>query len=376
MTSLKCWNSGVESNGAAFILSPVECGYVSRDSGAYGKEGSSSSLLKLARQFFVGHTPSNNLFHDCGKAFGVRSFPVVAPKRLFVKIPEQVEGLNTDVGAVQATLQKTPEVFHRVGVNVAVNVLDGVVDDLVLIVGIQTVIGEQFIAEDGRASFDALADCALKFFLTASLNVVNNNLPATLNHSEHNFFPVRPATLNFFYSLALVHVPRLAADKGFIDFDFASELVKTLVLHCQTNPVKHEPRGLLGDAEPAMDLIGRDSVLATDEHPCCAEPLLKRNRRVLEDRISLEREGRTEMSGIALPNTCLREPSKFFGPASWASDFAVRPPQFNHELTAMLEVREPQNRVSESVWRFHVSSMHSILRNVKYVIAINSAQAL
>jgi hypothetical protein len=42
----------------------------------------------------------------------------------------------------------------------------------------------------------------------------------------------------------------------------------------------------------------------------------------------------------------------------------------------MLEVREPQNRVSESVWRFHVSSMHSILRNVKYVIAINSAQAL
>jgi hypothetical protein len=35
----------------------------------------------------------------------------------------------------------------------------------------------------------------------------------------------------------------------------------------------------------------------------------------------------------------------------------------------MFEVREPDYRVSESVWRFHVSSMPEIPWNVKYVIA-------
>ena len=67
MTSLKCWNSGVESNGAAFIRSPSVSGFVSRVPGASGKEASSSSLLSLAGQFSIPHAPSDNLFHDGGK---------------------------------------------------------------------------------------------------------------------------------------------------------------------------------------------------------------------------------------------------------------------------------------------------------------------
>lgn len=53
MTSLKCWNSGVESNGAAFILFPSVSGFVSRVPGASGKEVSSSNLLSLAGQFSI-----------------------------------------------------------------------------------------------------------------------------------------------------------------------------------------------------------------------------------------------------------------------------------------------------------------------------------
>jgi hypothetical protein len=131
MTSLKCWNSGVESNGAAFILSPVECGYVSRDSGAYGKEVSSSSLLSLAREFFVRHAPSDNLFHDGGEAFRIGGLAVVIAKCLFIEVAEQVEGLNADVGAVQAALQETPEVFHAVRVNISANVFLSVIDNVV-----------------------------------------------------------------------------------------------------------------------------------------------------------------------------------------------------------------------------------------------------
>ncbi len=101
MTSLKCWNSGVESNGAAFILSPSGHEFAFRVPGAFGEEGLSSTL-RFASQFFVSDPASNNLFHDCGKPFRVCRLAVVVPKRLFVKITEQVKWFHADVGSVQA----------------------------------------------------------------------------------------------------------------------------------------------------------------------------------------------------------------------------------------------------------------------------------
>src|SRR5665213_3278976 len=66
ITSLKCWNSGVESNGAAFILSPSGHEFASRVPGAFGKEGLSSTL-RFPGQLFVSQAASNNLFHDSGE---------------------------------------------------------------------------------------------------------------------------------------------------------------------------------------------------------------------------------------------------------------------------------------------------------------------
>ena len=71
MTSLKCWNSGVESNGAAFILSPSGRGFSFLVLGAYGKEAASSVAPRLPRQRFVGNPTSDNLLHD-----GSESLPV------------------------------------------------------------------------------------------------------------------------------------------------------------------------------------------------------------------------------------------------------------------------------------------------------------
>ena len=76
------------------------------------------------------------------------------------------------------------------------------------------------------------------------------------------------------------------------------------------------------------------------------------------------------MPRVALPHSRFRKPRQFFRSAVGASNLAVRPTQLDHELTAVLEVREPDDRVSESVWRFHESSMQPILRNVKYVSAL------
>jgi hypothetical protein len=376
MTSLKCWNSGVESNGAAFILSPVECGYVSRDSGAYGKEVSSSSLLSLAREFFVRHAPSYDLFHNGGEAFRVRGLAVVVPERLFVQVAEQVEGLHADVGAVQPALQEAPEVFHRVRVNVAVDVLNCVVDDFMAIVRFQSIVGEQFIAENRGTCFYAFADQALQFALAASLYVVNNDFTATFDHAENDLFTIRPASLDFLRSLGLVHIAGLCADERFIDFDFASEHVKTPVLHGKADAVQHKPSCLLGDSKTAMDFVRTNNVFCPNDEPCGGKPLLKADRRVFEDGSSLKRKRRARVFRVALPDTLFGEISNLLCSAARTLYNAIRPAQRDHKIAAVFEVREPDYRVPESVWRFHVSSMPENPWNVKYVITIVKASAI
>ena len=106
MTSLKCWNSGVNSNGAAFILSPSVSGFVSRVPGAYGKEASSSNLTRLASQLFVSDPTSDNLFHDASEALRIRVMPVVISKRLLIDVPSKMKRFDADIGSVQAALQE------------------------------------------------------------------------------------------------------------------------------------------------------------------------------------------------------------------------------------------------------------------------------
>jgi hypothetical protein len=372
MTSLKCWNSGVESNGAAFILSPVERGYVSRDSGAYGKEVSSSSLLSLASKLCVRHAASYDLLHDSGEAFRVCGFAIVVAESLFVQIPEQVEGLHADIGAVQTAFKQAPEVLHSVRVNIAVDVFDGMVDDGMAVVRIQPIVGQKFVTEDRGASFDAFADQALQFALATSLDMINYNFAAAFNHSENDLFTIRPASMDFLRSLGLVHIAGLRADECFIDFDFASEHVKTPVLHGKADAMEHEPSGLLGDAKAAMQFVGTDTVFCPNDEPRGGEPLLKTDRGILEDGSGLQREGRARMLRIALPDAGLFKIGDVIGAATRAFDNAIRPTQFDHELSAMLEVREPDHRVSESVWRFHKPSMQQEARYVNYIIAKSS----
>jgi hypothetical protein len=171
-------------------------------------------------------------------------------------------------------------------------------------------------------------------------------------------------------SLALVHIAGFRADEGFIDFHFASELVKTLVLHCQPNAMEHKPRRLLGYTKPAMNFVARDTVLAGNNQPCRREPLLQRNRAVLENGSGLECERGAFMLRVALPHASLGKPRNVIRTAARAGYDAIRPAKFNHELAAVLEIGEVQNRVPEGVWRFHESSMQPNERYVKYVIAI------
>jgi hypothetical protein len=61
-----------------------------------------------------------------------KPFAMIISKSLLVKVARRMGGFDVNVGPVDATLQKTPEVLPPVGVDLAAHVLDGMVNRFVL----------------------------------------------------------------------------------------------------------------------------------------------------------------------------------------------------------------------------------------------------
>jgi hypothetical protein len=106
-----------------------------------------------------------------------------------------------------------------------------------------------------------------------------------------------------------VHVARFAADEGFVGFHFAGELVERSVMQREAQPMRHEPRRLLRDADAARNLARADAVLAVHEQPKRSEPLVEAERGILENRSGLQRELGHRMLLVALPAADARQPN-------------------------------------------------------------------
>ena len=83
-----------------------------------------------------------------------------------------MERFDAHVGAMQPALEQAPEVLHGVGMHVAIDVLNCMVDNGVLVVFAQAVIGQKFIGEDSRSDLHTFADGTLKFLFLSSLDMI------------------------------------------------------------------------------------------------------------------------------------------------------------------------------------------------------------
>jgi len=72
------------------------------------------------------------------ESFAVRQFAIVVPEGLLVQVAKQMERLNAHIRAINAAFQQAPEIFEAVSVNLAIDVLDGVIYDLMSIVASQS----------------------------------------------------------------------------------------------------------------------------------------------------------------------------------------------------------------------------------------------
>src|SRR5207249_453425 len=99
----------------------------------------------------------------------------------------------------------------------------------------------------------------------------------------------------------LVHVASFPTDVSFVCFYLAGELREGSGLHRKPNPVKHEPRSFLRDADLPVNLVRADSILAVGYHPDRSKPLIKSNRRIFKNRSDLDGEFLTRMFGTTFP---------------------------------------------------------------------------
>ena len=103
---------------------------------------------RCSNEFLIGESFAEDV--PCGplEPHPVISFAGIVPEGFFVQIPEQMEGLDVNVGALDGPLQEAPEVLNAVGVNLPVNVPFGMVDDAVNVVVSEIVVGLERVGVD------------------------------------------------------------------------------------------------------------------------------------------------------------------------------------------------------------------------------------
>ena len=157
-----------------------------------------------------------------------------------------------------------------------------------------------------------------------------------------------------------MHIPSLAADIGFVNFDFARKLLKGSGLHRLADSMIHKPSGFLSDAKMLSEFIRANAVLHVYDHPDGRKPLVQAYRRILEYGSRLG--AKLFPARLAFPDATGRDEAMFGRIAPRASN-AFGPMNLNHKVQRVIAVGEILNRGQQSLWKgFVLHSERTIAR--------------
>lgn len=247
------------------------------------------------------------------------------------------------------------------------------IDNGVLVVSFQPLVRFQLVAEDGRARFDVLADLLLKVFPLTGIYDHRSHFTTALHHAHDHSLVLTASPGDNALTLRLMHVASFTADESFVHFHCARQLTAVLALLCQSDSVKHEPRGLLSDAQGAGDLARTDTVLAIEDEPHSRKPLVQTEWRIFEDGSNLDGELALGVSGATLPAKLILEEAYFVATAG-RTDNAVLPlgPTRYEIVQTVLRFGKENDCFAESlgfVDGFHVPILPRKRGLRKYIIA-------
>jgi hypothetical protein len=208
------------------------------------------------------------------------------------------------------------------------------------------------IAIESAASRDVFPNVSLQVVLAASRNDSGANLTTTFKQSDNRSLASNSGLIQTpTASTGTVHVPRLATDKSFVHFDFTTapaELNGRPSLEYQSEPMKHEPRGLLTNAKRSAEFVTADSVFAVDHHPQGRKPLSQTKRRILKNRPDLD--AKLLPAFLALP-TLLRSKVIVFGvPTRGAFRLTLMPSHPSYSLNTHIFTGVISDSFLQGLW--------------------------
>ena len=95
----------------------------------------------------------------------------------------------------------------------------------------------------------------------------------------------------------------------------------------------------------AGKFVAANSILAIGQHPKCGHPFVQPKRRILKDRVDLERE--LLFAWIAEPQLAGLDKRVLLGAATWARNFAIGPAQLDRICESAVLIGEVNDRFLE-----------------------------
>jgi hypothetical protein len=265
---------------------------------------------------------------------------VVEAEDLLRDIAVEMKRLDGNIDPAQCALQKAPEVIDSLGMNVAANVLFNVIYGRVgVILGGKIVIGWRSIGVDRRATFNLVKNLILKGFALHVWNNLGRYLTAYPVKHTHD---LRRGVLTFI-TMYLERLERcifgLWADVDFVHLyrPVAAHLCETTRHHRLPDAMEHEPCGLLGKSEGAVNLIRTDAVLASCQHPD-RHPFVHAERRIFKDSSNLDRK--LLFAAVAEPYTPSLDEGMLLRSATWAVNLGVWPAKLDSIAESSIGVGE------------------------------------
>src|SRR5260370_16287439 len=174
-------------------------------------------ISSFASQLLVSEATASDMRHDTMKTLTImHQMPIVVAEYLFVQIAKHMERLNRDVCAFQSALEKAPEVFQSVCVNLSVHIALRVVNRLVNEMSIQSLIRQERIRVDRALRFDVSANLPLQMILATERNDSGPNFAAAFQHAHDGQLVFDSALCDYPLAPALVHESGSATNEGFV----------------------------------------------------------------------------------------------------------------------------------------------------------------
>ena len=288
----------------------------------------------------IGEALASESFNDFIESLAVISATRIESKCLLVEVSEQVERFDAYIRAIDAALEKTPEVFDPVRVDLAVNVFLSMVDHVVNIVVLHSIVRAKRIAIDSRSRFDMLRYFCVQGLAAHVRHNARSHFAVALKQSHHSNFARSARTVNPTSTNRAVHVTRFATDESFVYFDVTGHLLhKRSGLHGKSDAVVHEPRGFLSDAKRTRNFVAADSVFTIHDQPYGSQPLIQTKRRILKDGANLNGELSLLVGALALPFVLLRQKGYVFAPACRTLN-AIGPSASSKVFATVIRIRE------------------------------------